>query len=175
MAWNLFFLPASTADSTLLPHSQGQMDPHTPPPLLSMASSNTASWPRHGHLVISQTVRRKSRSQWSILQFMNRLTVTKSASKSSAVSAQEGGIVYWPASWVAYKRKSGRLYSSVWSQWSTPPHPSWTQPELHHLDTVCWISFDHGVHLLWISPANKGLGPQHQCIYNFIRSGQELG
>jgi len=25
-------------------------------------------------------------------------------------------------------------------QWSTPPHPSWTQPELHHLDTVCWIS-----------------------------------
>ena len=72
MAWDLFSLPASSADSTLL-HSQGQMDPHTPPPLLGMASSNTASWPRHGHLVISQTVRRKSRSQWSILQFMNRL------------------------------------------------------------------------------------------------------
>jgi hypothetical protein len=49
------------------------MDPHTPPPLLSMASSDAASWPRYGHLVISQTVRRKSRSQWSILQFMNRL------------------------------------------------------------------------------------------------------
>ncbi len=24
-------------------------------------------------------------------------------------------------------------------------------------------------------PHNKGLGPQPQCIYNFIRSGQELG
>ncbi len=33
----------------------------TPPPL-SMASSNAASWPRCGHLVISQKVRRKSRS-----------------------------------------------------------------------------------------------------------------
>ncbi len=32
MAWDLFSLPASSADSTLL-HSQGQMDPHTPPPL----------------------------------------------------------------------------------------------------------------------------------------------
>jgi hypothetical protein len=52
MAWNLFLLPASTADSTLLPHSQGQMNPHTPPPLLSMASSKAASWPRYGHLVI---------------------------------------------------------------------------------------------------------------------------
>jgi hypothetical protein len=40
-------------------------------------------------------------------------TVTESESKSSAVSAQEGGILYWPASWVAYKRKSGRLHSPV--------------------------------------------------------------
>jgi len=51
-----------------------------------------------------------------------------------------GGMVYWPACWVAYKRKSRRHQSSVNSQWWTPPHPSWTQPELHHLDTVCWIS-----------------------------------
>ncbi len=51
-----------------------------------------------------------------------------------------GGMVYWPACWVAYKRKSGKAKSSVCSQWWTPPHPSWTQPELHHLDTVCWIS-----------------------------------
>ncbi len=64
----------------------------------------------------------------------------KSASKSWAVSAQEGGILYWPAWWVAYKIKSGRTQSLVCSQWSTPPHPSLTQPELHHLDTVCWIS-----------------------------------
>jgi hypothetical protein len=35
--------------------------PHTPPPLLSMASSDAASWPWYGHPVISQTVRMKSR------------------------------------------------------------------------------------------------------------------
>jgi hypothetical protein len=58
MAWDLFSLPASSADSTLLLHSQGQMDPHTPPHPLSMASSNTASWPRYGHLVITQAIRR---------------------------------------------------------------------------------------------------------------------
>jgi hypothetical protein len=50
---------------------------------------------------------------------------------------KEGGMLYWPACWVAYKRKSWRAWSSVCSQRSTPPHPSWTQPELHHLDTVC--------------------------------------
>ncbi len=49
-------------------------------------------------------------------------------------------MLYWPPCWVAYKRKSWRAWTSVCSQRSTPPHPSWTQPELHHLDTVCWIS-----------------------------------
>ncbi len=48
---------------------------------------------------------------------------------------KEGGMLYWPACWGAYKRKSWRAWSSVCSQGSTPPHPSWTQPELHHLDT----------------------------------------
>ncbi len=70
----------------------------------------------------------------------NDLPVEKTASKSSAVSAQEEGMLYWPACWVVYKRKSRRAWSLVCSQRSTPPHPSWTQPELRHLDTVCWIS-----------------------------------
>ncbi len=35
------------------PPHQGQRDPHTPPPLLSMVSSDAASWPRYGHLRIS--------------------------------------------------------------------------------------------------------------------------
>ena len=93
MAWDLFSLPASSADSTLL-HSQGQMDPHTPPPLLGMASSNTASWPRYGHLVITQAIRRKSRSQWSILQFMNRLNCDRICiQKFSCFSAGRGHLV----------------------------------------------------------------------------------
>ncbi len=76
------------------PPNQGQMDPHTPPPLLSMASSDAASWPRYGHLVISQTVRRKSRSQWSILQFMNRLNCERICiQKFSCFSAGRGHFV----------------------------------------------------------------------------------
>ena len=94
MAWDLFSLPASTADSTLLLHSQGQMDPHTPPPPLSMASSITASWPRYGHLVIAQAIRRKSRSQWSILQFMNRFNCDRICiQKFSCFSGGRGHLV----------------------------------------------------------------------------------
>ncbi len=94
MAWDLFSLPASSADFTLLLHSQGQMDPHTPPPLLDMASSNTASWPRYGHLVITQAIRRKSRSRWSILQFMNRLNCDRICiQKFSCFSAGRGHLV----------------------------------------------------------------------------------
>jgi hypothetical protein len=42
---------------------KGQRGPHTPPPLLSMVSSDAASWPRYGHPRISQTVRLKPRPQ----------------------------------------------------------------------------------------------------------------
>jgi hypothetical protein len=48
-----------------------------------------------------------------------------------------GGMLYWPACRVAYKRKSWRAWFSVCSQRCTPPHPSLTQPKLYHLDTVC--------------------------------------
>jgi len=71
-----------------------------------------------------------------VVTSVHETDVEKTASKSSAVSAQEGGMLYWPDCWVAYKRKSRRACSLVCSQQSTPPHPSWTQPELHHLDTV---------------------------------------
>ncbi len=54
------------------PSNQGQRDPHTSPPLLSMVSSGAASWPQYGPLEITQTVRLKSRSNWSLLQFMKR-------------------------------------------------------------------------------------------------------
>ncbi len=58
-------LPPSSLSQQLIfppPSHQGQRDPHTPPPLLSMVSSDAASWPRYGHLEISQTVRLKSGS-----------------------------------------------------------------------------------------------------------------
>ncbi len=111
------------------------------------------------------------RSEWSqdhngcYFSSWNDLTVKKSASKSSAVSAQEGGILYWPAIWVAYKRRPGRPQSPVCSQWSTPPHPSWTQPELHHLDTVCWISRFSIVdkrNFPWARPDQQGRAHFHQ-------------
>jgi hypothetical protein len=40
-----------------------------------------------------------------VVTSVHETTVKKSAFKSSAVSAQEGGRLYWPACWVAYKRK----------------------------------------------------------------------
>ncbi len=122
------------------PPHQGQKNPHTPPPLLSMVSSDVALWPRYGHPVISQTVRPKSRSQWSLLQFMKRLNCEEICiQKFSCFSAGRGHSVL-ACLLGCLKRKPGRAQSLVCSQWSTPPHPSWTQPELHHLDTVCWIS-----------------------------------
>jgi hypothetical protein len=68
IAWGSLLLFVHTADPPS-PSYQGQRDPHTPPPLLSMVSSDAASWPRYGHLEITQTVRLKSRSNWSLLQF----------------------------------------------------------------------------------------------------------
>ncbi len=139
-AWDLFLLPASTADYTLLPQIKDKWT-HIPlhpfwawHPLMQPHGLDTTIWWYHKRSEGSQDHNDQYFSSWI------DLTVKESASKSSAVSAQEGGILYWPASLVAYKRKSGRLHSPVCSQWSTPPHPSWTQPELHHLDTVCWIS-----------------------------------
>ncbi len=84
--------------------------------------------------------------------------------KFSCYSAGRG-ILYWPACWVAYKRKPGRPQSLVCSQWSTPPHPLWTQPELHHLDTVCWISkfpIVNKCHFPWACPDQQGRAHFHQ-------------
>jgi hypothetical protein len=63
--------------------------------------------------------------------------VEKTASKVQLFQREGANMLYWPASQVAYKKNS---WISVCSQWWTPPHPLWPQPELHHLDTVCWIS-----------------------------------
>ncbi len=94
MAWDLFLLPASTADSTLLPHTKDKWT-HIPlHPFWAWYPPDAASWPRYGHLVISQTVRRKSRSQWSILQFMNRLNCEGICTqKFSCFSAGRGHFV----------------------------------------------------------------------------------
>jgi len=155
MAWDLLLLPASTADSTLFPHTKAK-GTHTP--LLPFWAWHPLMRPHGLDMAIRWYHRR---SEWSQdnngCYFSSRkdLTVKKFASKSSAVSAQEGGILYWPACWVAYKRKPGRPQSPVCSQGSTPPHPSWTQPELHHLDTVCWISKFSKVnkcHFPWACP-----------------------
>ncbi len=125
-----FYLPQQlTPPSSPKPRTNGPTYPSTPFEHGILWCGLVASiWPS-GDITDGQVDTFSSWIDW---------TVKKSASKSSAVSAQEEGILYWPAFWVAYKRKSGRLHSPVCSQWSTPPHPShpsWTQPELHHLDT----------------------------------------
>ncbi len=132
----------------LCPYSWSSIPPHTKArgthipvlpfwawsPLMRPRGLNMATGRYHRWSDWSQDHNGRYFSSW------NDLAVEKTASKSSAVSAQEGGMLYWPACWGAYKRKSGRAWSLVCRQWSTPPHPSWTQPELHLLDTVCWIS-----------------------------------
>ncbi len=83
----------------------------------------------------------------------NYMAVEKTASKVQLFQCEGANMLYWPASQVAYKRNSWRAWILVCSQWWTPPHPSWPQPELHHLDTVCWISrFPVNVTLLWGTP-----------------------
>jgi len=159
MAWDLLLLPAPTADSPFLPLTK---DKGTHTPLLPFWAWYPLMRPHGLDMAIRWYHRR---SEWSqdhngrYFSSWNDLTVKKSASKSSAVSAQEGGILYWPACWVAYKRKPGRPQSPVCSQWLTPPHPSWTQPELHHLDTVCWISkfsIVNKCHFPWACPDQQG-------------------
>ncbi len=158
MAWDLFLLPASTADYTLLPQTKDKWT-HTPlhpfwawHPLMRPHGLDMAIWWYHRRSEGSQDHNGRYFSLWI------DLTVKEFVSKSSAVSAQEGGILYWLASWVATKRKSGRLHSPVCSQWSTPPHPSWTQPELHHLDTVCRISkfLVNKCNFPWARPDQQG-------------------
>ncbi len=101
-----------------------------------MLSLDAASWPRYDHLEITQAVRLKSRSNRSLHQFMKQHGCGENRiQKVQLFQRKEGGMLYWPACWVAHKKKSWRAWSSVCSQRSTPPHPSWTQPELHHLDT----------------------------------------
>ncbi len=165
MAWDLLLLPAPTADSNLLPHTKAK-GTHTT--LLPFWAWYPLMRPRGLDMAIQWYHRRSDRSQdhnGRYFSSWNDLTEKKSASKSSAISAQEGGILYWPACWVAYKRKPGRAQSSVCSQELAPPHPWWTQPELHHLDTVCWISkfpIVNKCHFPWACPDQQGRAPFHQ-------------
>jgi hypothetical protein len=159
------FVRARPFQSTLLPHTK---DKGTHTLLLPFWAWYPLMRPHGLDMAIRWYHRR---SEWSqdhnghYFSSWKDLTVKKSASKSSAVSAQEWGILYWPACWVAYKRKPGRPQSPVCSQGSTPPHPSWTQPELHHLDTVCWISkfpIVNKCHFPWAHPDQQGRAHFHQ-------------
>ncbi len=175
MAWDLLLLPAPTADSTLLPTPRPKESTHPPYPFWAWCPLMRP----HGlHMAIRWYHRR---SDWSqdhngcYFSSWKDLTVKKSASKSSAVSAQEGGILYWPACWVAYKRNPGRPQSPVCSQWSTPPHPSWTQPELHYLDTVCGISkfsIVNKCHFPWARPCFHQSGKHGRAPFKWARPSQ---
>jgi hypothetical protein len=122
-------------------HIKASRDPHTLPPLLGYGGLGVrplaSVWTFGDHPGIQTDVRIKHdftsvpKSSWLWRKLHQKVQLFQS---------EGGGMLYWPACWVAYKRKSWRAWISVCSQWWTPPHLSWTQPELHHLDTVCWIS-----------------------------------
>jgi hypothetical protein len=78
----------------------------------------------------------------SIIQFID-LTVKKSASKSSAVSAQEGGILYWPACWMPIKENLGgpSLQSAASDQHRHTLHG-------HNLNYTIWILYAESVSFL---------------------------
>jgi hypothetical protein len=95
-----FYLPQQLAPSSSpTPRTNGPTYPSTPfeHDILwcSLMASIWPIWWYHRWSEGSQDHNGRYFSSWI------DLTVKESASKSSAVSAQEGGILYWPASWVA--------------------------------------------------------------------------
>ncbi len=148
--------PSSTCLNSWLhppPPHQGQMDPHTPSPLFEhgilWCSLMASIWWYHRRSEGSQDHNGRYFSSWI------DLTVKKSAYKSSAVSAQEGGILYWHPCWIAYKRNMGGPgLQSAASDW--------------HCHTLCgknlnyttWILYAESVS--WARPDQQGRAQPYQ-------------
>ena len=88
------------------PSDKGQRDPHTPLPLLCMVASVCGLWVQCGHLETTQAVRLKSGSSRTLPQFLNLPGCGENCIRK--FQHEGGGMLYWPACWVAYKRKSWR-------------------------------------------------------------------
>ena len=118
----------------------GQGGPHTPPPLLT---SNPPLRPRGLRTAFLQHHRR---SLWILdhnghyLSSGNDLTVERSASKSSAVAVERGGILYWPAWWAGYKSRPRRTSG----QSAASDRHSHT-PGGHNLNYTIWILYAESV------------------------------
>jgi hypothetical protein len=110
---------------------------HIPPHTWGMVASVCSLWPQCGHLETTQAVTLKSGSNMTLLQFLNLPgfggnCIRKFSYFSVGVGAGCTGL---PAGLPIKENLGGPVVSL--QPGSTPPHPSWTQPELHHLDTVC--------------------------------------
>jgi len=92
----------------------------------------------------------------SFLYFINHISEYASIIFSIVESFVHKALVAYNCGW----RFNGNIMQYVCKALSNPLN--------------CCLMPNNGVHLLWISPANKGLGLQPQCIYNFLHSGQEL-
>jgi hypothetical protein len=118
----------------------GQQRPTHPSTPLVHSGLRYGLWPQCGHLETTQAVRLKSGSSMSLQQFIKFSGCGENCIRKFSVfqcGHEEGAIrLYWPAFQDAYKSKSRRACSLVSSQRRTTPHPSSTQPKLHHLDTV---------------------------------------
>jgi hypothetical protein len=108
IAWGSLSLFVCTADPPS-PSDQGSRDPHTPSPLLSIVSSDAASiWP-FGDNSGSQTkvrIKQVNMSVHETTQLWRKLHP-----KVQLFQREGGGMLYWPACWVAYERKSWRACS----------------------------------------------------------------
>ncbi len=116
MAWGLLFLPAPTADptSSLSPRPKEPTHPSSPVGRGCLGVRPLASvWTfgdhpgRHTEVRIMHNFTSVPESSW-LWRKLHR--------KIQLFQRKGGGMWYWPACWVAYKRKSGRAQSSVCSQ-----------------------------------------------------------
>ncbi len=103
-----------------------------------MVSSDATSWSRYGHLEITQVVRLKSREIKQVVTSVHEWPSCgeNCIQKFSCFSVRKGGMLYWPACWVAYKRKSWRAWTLVCSS----DQHRYT-PRGHNLNYTIWILY----------------------------------
>ena len=136
MAWGSLLLFVYTADPPS-PQTKASRDPHTPPPLLSMLSLDAASWPRYGHLEITQAVGLKSRSCRSLHQFMKRPCCRENCiQKFSCFSARKGACCTGLPAGLPIKENPGE--PGLQSAASDRHHHT---PRGHNLNYTIWILY----------------------------------
>ena len=130
-------LPSTSADHPPPPPYLGQGGTTHPSTPFDLKSSVATSWPQDGFLTTSQAITMNPRSQWSLFEFGKRLNCERICIQKFSCCSGERGHFVLVCLMGRLQKQTQEDQWTVCSQRSTQPHPSWTQPELHHLDTVC--------------------------------------